>query len=63
MRCSVEINSHLSFLRMMAWSMSNEQKMCKEKIFQLESNVIIFFDKHFAFKKSAVSVYLDDNLV
>ena len=48
---------------MMAWSMSNEQKMCKEKIFQLESNVIIFFDKHFAFKKSAVSVYVDDNLV
>ena len=42
------------FLRLMSCSMSIEQKLCKEKIFQLKSiaNVIRCIDKRFAVKTS-----------
>ena len=49
--------SVLIFSRSMICSMSNEQKLCKVKIFQLQSmsNVIRCIDQRFAFKNCGVS--------
>ena len=49
--------SVFTFLRSMSCSMSIEQKMCKVKIFQLQSisNAMIYIDKRFVVKNSGIS--------
>ena len=49
--------SVLTFLRSMSCSMSIEQNLCEEKIFQLQavSNAIRCIDQRFVFKNSGIS--------